>query len=345
MQINRGATSAGSIHEERSSYYGRSPIKPPSWTMLIPVYIFSGGFSGASSLLALLARVRKKDALAVPLVYGAAAGTLVSMYCLIKDLGRPERFINMLRVFKPTSPMNMGVYIFSVYGGAAIGAAASAATGVAPRVGRSLEGVAAIAGPAMSVYTGVLLADTAVPTWNEGRRTLPSLFAASSATAAGAWGMLFTAPADARMARRFAVLGGIGALLASKRMEHEVGSLLAETFHVKDAKAYKQAATLLAIAGLACALPAKKSRTFSLLGGALLFGAAYAEKWAAYRAGYISAEEAKYVVMSQRRRLEARGGTPTRLHDGSPSGSTNGVSDEQKSGGSAFENGRGARPL
>ncbi len=247
------------------------------------------------------------------------------MYCLIKDLGRPERFMNMLRVFKPTSPMNMGVYIFSAYGGAALGAAAAQATGVFRPAGRVLEGVAALIGPGMSVYTGVLLADTAVPTWNEGRRTLPCVFAASSATAAGAFGMVLTRPADARMARRFALLGGVGALIASKRIEREVGPVLRETFTVRDAKAYKRAATLLTLTGMLCTLKAKKSRTVAVLGGTLLFGAAFTEKWAVYRAGYISAEDAKYVVTLQRQRLDARGGTPTRLRDSSPNGHPQGT--------------------
>lgn len=318
MEIDRSATSAGSLHEDRSGYYGRSPIKPPSWSMLIPTYIFAGGFAGASSLLGFAARVRKKDALARPLIYGAAAGTLLSTYCLIKDLGRPERFMNMLRVFKPTSPMNMGVYIFSAYGSAALAAAGAEATGILRPFGRAAEGVAALVGPAMSVYTGVLLSDTAVPTWHEGRRILPSLFAASSATAAGAWGMALSRPADARMARRFALLGGIGALVASKRLEHDVGPVLRETFKVRDAAAYKRAATLSTVAGIMCTLLAKKSRPLGVLAGAFLFTGAFTEKWSAYRAGYISAEDAKYVVTLQRQRLEARGGKPSRLREPLP---------------------------
>lgn len=342
MKIDRSVPSAGAIHEERSSYYGRSPIKPPSWSMLIPNYIFAGGFSGASSVLALAARARKNDALAERLIYGAAAGTLVSMYCLIKDLGRPERFMKMLRVFKPTSPMNMGVYIVSAYGGAAIGAAASQATGILPKAGRAFEGMAAVLGPAMSVYTGVLLADTAVPTWNEGRRTLPSLFAASSATAAGACGMMVADPRDAATARCFALLGAAGIIIASKRIEHEVGPALAETFNVRDAKAYKSAAMALTVAGMGLTLLARRSRPWARLAGALLFGGAFCEKWAAYRAGYISAEEAKYVLALQRSRLEANGGKPSRLHDNRLNGSTNGelTSHESKDPEGALANGR-----
>ncbi|MBC5801011.1 MAG: polysulfide reductase NrfD [Candidatus Eremiobacteraeota bacterium] len=319
------STSAGSIEADRYGYYGRSPVKPPDWSDKIPTYIFTGGFAGASSLLAFPARLRGNDALARPLLYGAAAGAMVSTYCLIMDLGRPERFMNMLRVFKPTSPMNMGVYIFSVYSSAAMLAAAADATGVARPVGRACEGVAALVGPAMATYTGVLIADTAVPTWNEGRVTIPSLFAATSAAAAGAWGMLFAPPQRADAARRFAVFGAVGALIASKRLHAEVGPILKESFKAKEAVKLGRSATVLAFSGTACALLAKKSRFFGVVAGALLFTGALAEKFSVYRAGYISAKDPKYAVTLQRQRIDARGGEPTRLrepsHDGRPAGS------------------------
>ncbi len=321
--------SAGSIEAERRGYYGRSPIKPPDWSDKIPTYIFTGGFAGASSLLAFAARLRKRDGLARPLVYGAAAGVGVSTYCLIMDLGRPERFMNMLRVFKPTSPMNMGVYIFSAYSGAALLAAASDATGIARPFGRACEGLAALVGPAMAVYTGVLLADTAVPTWNEGRRTLPTLFAATSAAAAGGWGMAFAAPQDAGLARRFALIGGLGALAGSQRLRSEIGSVLRDSFKEKAPRQLSRRATMLTLgATLLCVVLGKKSRPFAALAGALFFSGALAEKFSVYRAGYISAKDPKYVVTLQRQRLDARGGKPTRLYE--PSG--NGRADSHASG-------------
>ena len=37
------------------------------------------------------------------------------MGLLIVDLGRPMRFLHMLRVFKPTSPLSVGSYILSPF--------------------------------------------------------------------------------------------------------------------------------------------------------------------------------------------------------------------------------------
>ena len=51
----------------------------------------------------------------------ALAALLPSPPLLIKDLGRPERFYNMLRIFKPRSPMSMGSWCLTVFGSLALG--------------------------------------------------------------------------------------------------------------------------------------------------------------------------------------------------------------------------------
>ena len=105
------------------AYYGQPIVKPPVWTWQIGLYFFVGGTAGMSGVLALaglltgqpLAFVR--TALAV-----AFAGALISPVLLIADLGRPARFLNMLRVFKWRSAMSMGVWtlvLFSSFAGAA----------------------------------------------------------------------------------------------------------------------------------------------------------------------------------------------------------------------------------
>ena len=113
------------------------------------------------------------------------AGTVA----LIHDLGRPERFLNMLRVIKPTSPLSIGSWILSPFAALASAAAASELTGIAPWLGRLAGWGAAVFGPPLASYTGVLLADTAVPAWHEAHGELPVLFAASGA-AAGAGAQL-----------------------------------------------------------------------------------------------------------------------------------------------------------
>ena len=104
------------------SYYGRPIIKEPVWEKAIPLYFFTGGLAGASDLLALGAQLSGNQRLRTSALAAATAGVGISPYFLIKDLGRPLRFLNMLRVFKVTSLMSVGTWIFS---------AESTATGIA----------------------------------------------------------------------------------------------------------------------------------------------------------------------------------------------------------------------
>src|SRR5919199_5661588 len=191
--------------EEVRNYYGRAVLKEPTWKPEIPWYFFAGGLAGASSGLALVARLAGNDGLARRALLAALGGATVSPVLLISDLGRPDRFYEMLRVFKPTSPMSMGTWILSSFGPSAGIAATSDVLGIFPRLGRFFEGVAALLGPALSTYTAVLIADTSVPIWHAARRELPMVFAASSAASAGACAMMFTPVEDAGPARRLAV--------------------------------------------------------------------------------------------------------------------------------------------
>ena len=98
------------------SYYGRPIIKEPVWQPDIPLYLFTGGLAGASDLLALGAQFSGNRRLRTSALAAATFGTTISPYFLIKDLGRPLRFLNMLRVVKVTSPMSVGTWIFSALG-------------------------------------------------------------------------------------------------------------------------------------------------------------------------------------------------------------------------------------
>ncbi|MEO8378432.1 MAG: NrfD/PsrC family molybdoenzyme membrane anchor subunit [Acidobacteriota bacterium] len=159
------------------SYYDLPLLKPPVWTWEVPAYFFVGGAAGASAVLALTAQIGGADASLVrDARWIAAAGAVLSAPLLIADLGRPERFLNMLRVFKPQSPMSVGAWTVAVFGGATTAAL------VMP--GKPLRDaaatVAALTGLVMSTYTGVLLGATANPVWKEHVRTLPAHFGASA---------------------------------------------------------------------------------------------------------------------------------------------------------------------
>ena len=287
----------------KDGYYGRPMIKPPEWTDLIPVYFFVGGLSGASAVLAFTERVAKNDRLARTMILSAAAGCAISGFCLVADLKRPERFMNMLRVFKPTSPMSMGVYIFSAFAGATTLAAASELTGILRPVGRIFEGIAALLGPPMSVYTSVLIGDTVVPAWHYGRESMPLLFAATSAASAGAAGMVFTAPPFAQPARRLALLGGLAIPFAIERLHSELGPRQEEAYKEGQAHLFTTAAKWLNYAGLAAAVFAKKSRAAGTIAGSLMLAAGLAERFGVVRAGCVSAKDPRYTIDAQRRQI------------------------------------------
>ena len=194
---------------EFRSYYGRPILKEPAWTLEVPWYFFTGGLAGASAPLAVAARMTGNQPLARSALTVAGAGITASVPLLVSDLGRPERFHHMLRVFKPTSPMSMGSWALAAMGPAAVGAAISDRLGILPGLGRVAEVVSGVIGPSLCTYTGALVANTAVPVWHEARHELPLVFAGSALASAGAASVLLTPAADAGPARRLAVVGAV----------------------------------------------------------------------------------------------------------------------------------------
>src|SRR5438105_7543447 len=224
------------------SYYGRPIIKEPVWKNEIPLYFFTGGLVGASDLLALGARMSGNDRLRVSASASAAVGMAASPYLLIKDLGRPLRFLNMLRVVKVTSPMSVGTWIFSAESTATGIAAACRLFGVLPRVRATAQVLAGLIGPAQATYTGALVAQSVVPAWHEARRELPVVFAASAAASAGGAAAILTPPEHAGPARRLGIIGGVAELAATKLMEQRLGKLVGSVYHQGDAGNYSRLA-------------------------------------------------------------------------------------------------------
>ena len=173
-------------------YYGIPLLKEPPWTWEIPLYFFVGGAAGAAAVVGAIADYTGADRQLVRHArWIAAAGSVISPALLIADLGRPERFLAMLRVFKPQSPMSVGVWTLLGFSGGA--AAAAFADFLSERYGPSLPvRVLENAGQAASLafglpfsnYTGVLIGATAVPVWNRSAAELPLHFAASGLGAA-----------------------------------------------------------------------------------------------------------------------------------------------------------------
>ena len=307
MSGRRGASGGrvrGAVVPEAEfrSYYGRPVLKQPAWTIEVPWYFAAGGMAGASAALTLGARLSGNHRLARGAGTAAAAGIMVSVPLLVSDLGRPERFLNMLRVFKPTSPMNLGSWVVAGFGPAATGAAAAEHLGVTPRLGRAAVVVAGLLGLPMATYTAVRLANTAVPVWHEAGRELPLVFAGSAAASAGAATAILTPPADAGPARRLAVAGAALELGGVVAMERRLGEL-AEPYHQGAAGRYARLAKACTAVGAVTLAAAGRRRPAALAGGlALLAGSAF-ERLAVFKAGFQSAADPKYVVGPQRERI------------------------------------------
>jgi DMSO reductase anchor subunit len=303
---DRGAKEIPMVPKDRPrTYYDRPVVKPPVWTPEIPWYLFTGGLGGASSMLAYAATLTGNRRLARRSWFFALLGAAVSPILLTLDLGRPERFLNMLRVFKITSPMSVGSWILVANGAAVAPAATGKVLGFPKGFGRRAEPVAALIGPALVTYTGVLLANTSIPAWSEARMELPLLFASGGAASAGAAAAMTTPARDAGPARRLALAGAAGEIVNSELMRRRLGPLH-KAYEEGDAGKFDKASTALTVAGGALLAGIGKRRAGAIAGGALLLAGALAKRWAVFRAGIASAEDPHQTVGPQRARVEAR---------------------------------------
>ncbi|MYU34263.1 polysulfide reductase [Streptomyces sp. SID8358] len=289
------------------SYYGRPIIKAPSWAPHdIAGYFFLGGLAGAGSVLAAGAHLTGRPTTAKALKVSSLAAVSLSAAALIHDLGRPSRFPNMLRVFKPTSPMSMGSWLLSAYGPAAGAAAVTSVTGLLPRAGASATAAAAVLGPVLATYTAVLAADTAVPAWHGAHRELPYLFAAS-ATAAASGMALVTGPLRENTPARYgAVVAAVGEDAAFRAAERRLGSV-AVTYREGRAGRLMRAARALTAAGTAGAvLFGHRSRTAAATAGIALLAGSVCTRFGVFAAGIASAEDPAHTVGPQREAVARR---------------------------------------
>ena len=289
-----------------SSYYGRPILKPHIWKPYIGWYFFAGGLAGGSSLLGLAARARGNDVLARNCSLLALAGVGASPPLLIADLGRPARFVNMLRVFKPTSPMSVGSWVLAAMGAADTAAAACELLDVLPGVRRSAETASALLAPALCTYTAVLLADTSVPVWHEARQELPFVFAGGAAASAGAAATIVTRPENAGAARRLTVLGSGLGLAASALMERRLGPLAAPYRQGRAGHLGHAAKSLLGTGAAVVALAGRRHARASRFGAALALAGSACERLAILEAGRQSAADPAATVEPQRQRLAAQ---------------------------------------
>jgi hypothetical protein len=251
--------------------------------------------------LALGAELAGMHAIAARAKATAALAGLVSLGALVHDLGRPERFLNMLRVCKPTSPMNVGSWLLGGYVPVAAVAAGSALTGRATPLGKAATVAAGALGPAVAAYTSVLIADTAVPAWHDGMDTLPFLFVGSGAAAAGGTALVTAPRTYPAPAARYGVIGGIVELVAMERMRHSLGTI-GEVYRSATVKPLLRGGRALTVAGVVGTLAGRHRGPLRRIAGGCLALGSVATRFCVFRAGVESARDPRYVVEPQRRR-------------------------------------------
>jgi len=301
------------------SYYGRQVVKAPPWRGPIAAYLFLGGLAGGCGMLSLGAQLTDRPALRRNSRLVALGAVGLGTAALIEDLGRPERFLNMMRTFKVTSPMSLGTWLLGGFGTVS---GVLGAIEVDRMVGekvplRSLRGLVhgmetplALAqgalGPALASYTGALLADTAVPTWAASRDHLSYLFVSSASLATGGAAMVTTPVVEAGPARLLAAAGVVGDVVTMRAMKESMHPLESEPLETGRAGTKLQWAERLAIVGGIGALVGGRRRWIAAASGAALLAASALTRYGVLEAGLESVKDPRRVIEPQKARLEAR---------------------------------------
>ncbi len=170
------------------------------WGMPIIIYLFLGGLAGGAYLIAALADLcdlEEKKTIAKIGFSVALPAIIIGGICLIGDLGRPERFLNVLKIYKFTSPMSVGVWgvitfsVFSIISFLMIFGIDEKSKGIwklgyyisliVPR--KALNAIGLSVAVFLAAYTGVLLTETSRPFWSD-TPFLGALFLASGVSTA-----------------------------------------------------------------------------------------------------------------------------------------------------------------
>ena len=300
------------ITDTDTTYYDRPMLKESVWSIDIPIYYFLGGAAGAALTLGaaiqLASGTRRRER---ELRKASAAchwigiiGSTAGAGFLIHDLGRPSRFLYMMRVFRPTSPMNMGVWVLA---GAAPSAIATGLLlnrrGFLGTIGEVAGYVSGIFGAALAGYTGVLVSSTAIPIWQQSRRWLPALFIASSAsTAASIIDIISGNRAAGAIARSFGTAGRVAEIVASLNVEHSASATpkVGEPFTHGAPGFLWRAAGALTAASLVISLLSGKSRNKTRVAGVLGAAGSLCLRFAVHYLGDASARDPRASFHQQR---------------------------------------------
>ncbi|MFP2957728.1 NrfD/PsrC family molybdoenzyme membrane anchor subunit [Myxococcus sp. 1LA] len=297
---------------EPPSYYGLPVIKEPVWIAAVPTYLYVGGVAGATSVLGLaveLAGGHRLQRFARRCIWVGTVGDLVSAGLLIYDLGRPARFLNMLRVFRLTSPMSIGSWVLAGSGGLnTLALLLGHRRGVPGTVGRVAGAGAAVLGLPLSGYTAVLLTNTAVPLWQSMHRTLPLFFMASATAAAGSLlSLLPHARHEAPVLRAFRMAGKVASLAAGLSVERDAERVaeVARPLREGVSGALWRTSKACAVAGLLLDLLPRRPRWTQVTADVLTTVGAVAARFALFEGGKVSSRNPQATFQGQRQGLGA----------------------------------------
>jgi formate-dependent nitrite reductase membrane component NrfD len=302
--------------EDGSGYYGVPMLKRPLWRWEVALYFFLEGISAGNSLLATMADLfadREYEEMIATARYLSLVTLLPCPPLLIADLGRPERFHHMLRMWKPSSPMNTGAWALSGYSLPVGLLAVKQLTGDGPLSGvnplkkaaqlvpsRPLGAIGLPFTLTMLSYPGVLLSTTSTPIWSR-NRFLGALFACSSVNSAAAalsLLLLVRGKSDCKAVERLEKFRIVSTLCEAATLGSYVVSSRDATQPLTSGRYSKH--FWLGAVGAGLVLPTllrlttpkspKPRRISTIFRSALSLAGALALKWAVVHAGRTSAE-------------------------------------------------------
>jgi formate-dependent nitrite reductase membrane component NrfD len=294
------------------TYYDVPLLKEPVWEWVVPAYYYVGGVAGASFALAAAAQLigsHELGNLVRRARWTGIVGASISGVLLIYDLGRPSRFANMLRVFRPTSPMNVGAWILTGTVPAALCADLFTRIALLRPLGRLSNLISGFLGLSLATYTGVLVSNSAIPIWYESRSYLPLLFGASGATSAGALFEIFVdEPVSARIIHNFGLIGKASELAFGYAFERRASALPRVARPLKRGASgfLWKAGVILTAASLVIDVIPRKRRMKHVVAGVLASLGSICMRFGTHAAGVASARDPRSSFRQQRSALDRR---------------------------------------
>jgi hypothetical protein len=283
-------------------------IHAPVWTWEVPLYFWFGGIATGAAFAAVAADVAgdHRTARIARMVSIGAIGPGTPL--LILDLGRPKRFLHMMRIFKLRSPMSTGAWCLTGFS-SVMGTAIAADVLGRPRAARALGGLGAGLATYLGSYTGVLLAATAVPVWARSRAFLPPIFiCTATATGAAATRLVLAATGTppghpSRMALGTVETAAMAAELALTQINERRLGPLGETLRSGRPGKLFGGARWAVLAGLSLRGARQRGGPWTHhLASLLYLGAGMAFRFAWVGAGRTSASDHEAVAANARRR-------------------------------------------